>query len=65
MIANIQQACKSSSSLINELTKQHVETDVNEEDVKKHSVEVGLTGIIKIYFFSVRHCKYWTFEGNT
>lgn len=35
----LSKACKSSSSLINELTKQHVETDVNEEDVKKHSVE--------------------------
>lgn len=51
MIANIQQACKSSASLINELTKQHVETDVNEEDVKKHSVEVCLTDIINIFFF--------------
>ncbi|XP_063344040.1 protein FAM114A2 isoform X2 [Pelmatolapia mariae] len=35
----LSKACKSSSSLINELTKQHVETDVNEEHVKKHSVE--------------------------
>ncbi|XP_005927936.1 protein FAM114A2 isoform X2 [Haplochromis burtoni] len=35
----LSKACKSSASLINELTKQHVETDVNEEDVKKHSVE--------------------------
>lgn len=51
MIANIQQACKSSASLISELTKQHVETDVNEEDVKKHSVEVCLTDIINIYIF--------------
>ncbi|XP_026038486.1 protein FAM114A2 isoform X2 [Astatotilapia calliptera] len=35
----LSKACKSSASLISELTKQHVETDVNEEDVKKHSVE--------------------------
>lgn len=30
-----------------------METDVNEEDVKKHSVEVCLNDIINIYFFSV------------
>ncbi|XP_035761306.1 protein FAM114A2 [Neolamprologus brichardi] len=40
----LSKACKSSSSLINELTKQHVETDVNEEDVKKHSVESNEKG---------------------